>query len=109
MVVLPSFPLKEIQSLVERHPARRSEAVRQDKLFAANDSPLPIEALVTGEVPFPVNIPPSVVEPVPPKLTASVVEPTTFPAESVVRMEPVDVVPSPRLPLPSTTDWMAPD
>ena len=89
MVVLPSFPLKEVQSLVERHPARRSEAVRQDKLFAANDSPLPIEALVTGEVPFPVNIPPSVVEPVPPKLTASVVDPTIFPSPSVVKIDDV--------------------
>jgi len=42
---------------------------------------------VSGEVPLPVKIPPSVVEPVPPKLTAMVEVPETFPLAEVVRME----------------------
>lgn len=87
MVVLPSFPLKEVQSPVERHPACKEEAARHEREFAENESPLPIEALVTGDVPPPVKIPPSVVEPVPPKLTASVVVPPTTPVASVTRSE----------------------
>src|SRR3989344_5520320 len=89
MVVDPSLPLKAVQSEVEIQPACRSLAVRHDSVLPANESPEPIEALVTGDVPFPVKMPPKVVEPVPPKLTASVVLPTTFPLVSVVRIEEV--------------------
>src|SRR3989344_5571477 len=89
MVVDPSLPLKAVQSEVEIQPACRSLAVRHDSVLPANESPEPIEALVTGDVPFPVKMPPSVVLPVPPKLTASVDEPTTFPTASVVRSDEV--------------------
>src|SRR3989338_7083052 len=92
MVVLPSLPLKVVQSEVEIQPACRSLAVRHDSVLPANERPLPIEALETGDVPLPVKMPPSVVLPVPPKLTASVVLPTTFPTESVVRSDEVIVV-----------------
>src|SRR3989344_9438128 len=87
MVVLPSFPLKLVQSFVATHPACKLLATAHDKLLPANERPLPIEADVTGLVPFPVSNPPSVVEPVPPKLTASAVLPTPLPVEAVVRME----------------------
>src|SRR3989338_9695888 len=89
MVVLPSLPLKVVQSLVDKQPACVSLAVKQEREFPANESPEPIAALPTALVPLPTRIPPKVVLPVPPKLTAKVDEPTTFPTASVVRMEEV--------------------
>ena len=89
MVVDPSLPLKLVQSPDERHPACEPLAVKHERELPAKESPEPIEADVTGDVPPPVNIPPKVVEPVPPKLTAKVDEPTIFPALSVVKREDV--------------------
>ena len=83
------MPLKVVQSEVEIQPACRSLAVRHDSVLPANERPLPIEALETGDVPLPVKMPPKVVLPVPPKLTAKVDEPTTFPTASVVRSDEV--------------------
>lgn len=65
----------------------QSPVVTSESVFAANESPLPIVALVSAPVPLPVKMPPRVVEPVPPKFTARVEVPATTPVEFVTRRE----------------------
>ena len=87
MVLLPSLPLKVVQSVDERQPVIDPLALRHERELPANESPLPMSALVRAPVLLPVRMPPKVVDPVPPMLTARVVVPDTTPVALVTRSE----------------------